>query len=58
MYIDVLLIDSVDSMKRQSTITLKKKFFIFIHNKGINIHMTYNNNENKQSEIITLSLYL
>ena len=33
-------------------------FFIFIHNKGINIHMTYNNNENKQSEIITLSLYL
>ena len=32
--------------------------FIFIHSKGINIHMTYNNNENKQSEIITLSLYL
>ena len=27
-------------------------FFIFVHNKGINIHMTYNNN--KQSEIITL----
>ena len=33
-------------------------FFIFIHNKGINIHMTYNNNDNKQSEIITLSLCL
>ena len=33
-------------------------FFIFIHDKSINIHMTYNNNENKQSEIITLSLYL
>ena len=33
-------------------------FFISIHNKGINIHMTYNNNDNKQSEIITLSLCL
>ena len=33
-------------------------FFIFIHNKGIHIHMTYNNNDNKQSEIITLSLCL
>ena len=40
------------------TIFLLLLFFIFIHNKGINIHMTYNNNENKQSEIITLSLYL
>ena len=26
-------------------------FCIFIHNKGINIHMTYNNNDNKQSKI-------
>ena len=33
-------------------------FFIFIHNKGINIHMTYNNNDNNQSKIITMSLCL
>ena len=33
-------------------------FFIFIHNKGINIHMTYSNNDNNLNEIITMSLCL
>ena len=33
-------------------------FFTFIHNKGINIYMTYNNIDNDQSEIITMSLCL
>ena len=32
--------------------------FILIRNKGINIHMTYNNNDNNQSQIITMSLCL
>ena len=29
-------------------------FFIFIHNKVIHIHMTYNNTDNNQREIITM----
>ena len=33
-------------------------FLYFIQNKGIHIHMTYNNNDNNQSEIIIMSLLL
>ena len=35
-------------------------FFIFIQNKGINIHMTYNNNDNKQrgdNYIVAMSVF-
>ena len=30
----------------------------FCTQQRINIHMTFNNNDNKQSEIITMSLFL